>query len=97
MFHYPNSITKTSILLKVLNGCFDSLPAVNSDTSLPIKYRDVASFPNYRYSFYPYNSKASNYSKLKDKLSPYEYSLESSIAPYGYEHEECFAKHPENG
>ena len=97
MFHYPNSITKTSILLKVLNGCFDSLPAVNSDTSLPIKYRDVASFPNYRYSFYPYNSKASNYSKLKDKLSPYAYSLESSIAPYGYEHEECFAKHPENG
>ena len=52
MFHYPNSITKTSVLLKVLNGCFDSLPAVNSDTSLPIKYRDVASFPNYRYSFY---------------------------------------------
>ena len=74
-------------LLKGLKGCYDSLPAVNSDTSLPIISFGLGSFPNYRFSFLPYLTSKRDYSDA------YEKEIETSPYPFGYEHEDCFIKH----
>ena len=74
--------------LNLFKDCYDNLPAVNSDTSLPIKFNSfICSFPNYRYSFIPYDSKITSY------FNDYEEFIEKSYCPYGYEFEECFIKH----
>lgn len=74
-------------LLEGLKDCYDSLPAVNSDTSLPIITYGIGSFPNYRYSFLPY------FSAKESLLNSYEKEIEYSKYPYGYEFEDCFIKH----
>lgn len=74
-------------LLKGLKGCYDSLPAVNSDTSLPIISFGLGSFPNYRFSFLPYLTSKRSF------LDAYEEEIETSKYPFGYEHEDCFIKH----
>lgn len=90
MYFYANARTNLSTLFEVVGDCYDSLPAVNSATSLPILYKGVCSFPNYRYSFYPYSPRV--YSNKKYTCSYHE-QIENNPYPYGYEFEECFLKH----
>lgn len=86
--------SRHNVLFEVLKDCFDSLPAVNSDTSLPIYFKGVTSFPNTRYSFYPYEPSHDRYKIYSDV---YQNTIERSCAPYGYEFEDCFSKHPPEG
>ena len=90
MYFYSNSRTNLSTLFEVVGDCYDSLPAVNSDTSLPILFKGVCSFPNYRHSFYPYSPKVHSHNNCTD---PFYKELENNPYPYGYEFEECFLKH----
>lgn len=79
--------------LALFKSCYDSLPAANSDTSLPIHlHGNAISFPNKRMSFYAYTSRLHNSQKYTNE---YYQRLEDSPFPYGYEEEECFSKHKE--
>lgn len=85
---------KQSKISHVFDNSYDSVPAVNTDSSIPISFDSVTcTFPNTRYSFFMYNSVAPMISYKVFYEDPYYNELESSPFPYGYEHEECFAKH----
>ena len=87
-----NRVNSISLLLETLGGNYDSLPSVNTRSSIPISFRGLfANFPNYRRSFLPYQT---NY-RTSELIAMDEYSnyIENSPYPYGYEFEECFLKH----
>lgn len=85
---------KHSKISKTFLGFYDSVPTVNTDTSLPISFDNiVCTFPNTRYSFYMYNSSAPMITKDKYYEDPYYNAIERSPYPYGYEDEVCFSKH----
>ena len=87
---------KISKICDVFNEFYDSVPTVNTDTSLPISFdKIVCTFPNTRYSFFMYNSVAPMIGHNRYYEDSYYNELESNPFPYGYEHEECFAKHSE--
>ena len=87
----PYRQTSISSLFRVLKDNYDSLPSVNTRTSLPVNFVDFITFPNYRRSFLQY---VSNYnSEQLDKMPEYDRYIETSPYPYGYEFEECFLKH----
>ena len=87
----PYRQTSISSLFRVLKDNYDSLPSVNTRTSLPVNFVDFVTFPNYRRSFLQYVSKHT--SEQLDKMSEYDRYIETSPYPYGYEFEECFLKH----
>ena len=52
-----NRVNSISLLLETLGGNYDSLPSVNTRSSIPISFRGLfANFPNYRRSFLPYQT-----------------------------------------
>lgn len=81
-------------ILNIFEGFYDSLPTVNTDSSLPISFDGItSSFPNTRYSFFKYESNSPLKGDNKYYEDSYYNELESNPFPYGYEHEECFSKH----
>ena len=89
-----------SPLLTALQGFYDSLPAPNSRSSLPVSFINsvpqIVHFPNQPSSYYLHHTAYSK-SRIKASLNstPYQkylIELENSIAPYGFEYEQCFNK-----
>lgn len=95
----PMLTTFCSPVLKALQGFYDSLPSPDSRASLPVAFINscpsVIHFPNKPFSYFLRSSTFSTSKKNCLNLSLYQKylnELENSVAPYGYEYEDCFYK-----
>ena len=95
----PILSTFCSPVLKVLQGFYDSLPSPDSRASLPVAFINscpyILHFPNKPFSYFLHSSTFCTPKKNCLNLSLYQKylnELENSVAPYGYEYEDCFYK-----
>ena len=97
----PILSTFCSPVLKVLQGFYDSLPSPDSRASLPVAFINscpyVLHFPNKPFSYFLRSVVDTPVYRKKNCLNltlyqKYLNELENSIAPYGYEYEDCFYK-----
>ena len=95
----PVLTTFCSPVLKALQGFYDNLPSPDSRASLPVAFINscpsVIHFPNKPFSYFLRSSAFSTSKKNCLNLSLYQKylnELENSVAPYGYEYEDCFYK-----
>ena len=95
----PILSTFCSPVLKVLQGFYDSLPSPDSRASLPVAFINscpyILHFPNKPFSYFLRFSTFCTPKKNCLNLSLYQKylnELENSVAPYGYEYEDCFYK-----
>ena len=97
----PILSTFCSPVLKVLQGFYDSLPSPDSRASLPVAFINscpyILHFPNKPFSYFLRSVVDTPVYRKKNCLNltlyqKYLNELENSIAPYGYEYEDCFYK-----
>lgn len=97
----PILSTFCSPVLKVLQGFYDSLPSPDSRASLPVAFINscpyILHFPNKPFSYFLRSVVDTPVYRKKNCLNlslyqKYLNELENSVAPYGYEYEDCFYK-----
>ena len=97
----PILSTFCSPVLKALQGFYDSLPSPDSRASLPVAFINscpyILHFPNKPFSYFLRSVVDTPVYRKKNCLNlslyqKYLNELENSIAPYGYEYEDCFYK-----